>query len=122
MFIRETAVAIVVGMALLLLLSRFIGRVQFSLSTAFWCSFIGHVFMRIIALFTGFLFAHHMAIGLFIALVAGWIFQTALFQIAVRAKGGTLLQWRAAILSGIVILGDFFVASPLVFFLTTFGR
>ena len=32
MFIRDTAVAIVVGMVLLLLLSRLIGRVQFSLT------------------------------------------------------------------------------------------
>jgi len=53
MFIRNTAVAIVVGMVLLLLLSKLIGRVQFSLSTAFWCSFIGHIFMSIVGLFTG---------------------------------------------------------------------
>lgn len=114
MFIRDTAVAIVVGMVLLLSLSRLIGRVQFSLSTAFWCSFIGHIFITIVSLFTGWLFAYHLAIGLLIALVIGWVFQTALFQIAVRAKSGTLQRWRAAMLSGVVILGDFFVASPLV--------
>jgi hypothetical protein len=116
MFIRNTAVAIVVGMILLLLLSKLIGRVQFSLSTAFWCSFIGHIFISIVGLFTGWLFAYHLVIGLLIALGIGWAFQTVLFQIAVRAKGGTLQQWRAAILSGVVILGDFFVASPLVAF------
>jgi hypothetical protein len=116
MFIRDTAVAIVVGMVLLLALSRLIGRVQFALSTAFWCSLIGHIFISVVGLFTGWLFAYHLAIGLLIALIIGWIFQTALFQIAVRAKSGTLQQWRAAILSGIVILGDFFVASPLIAF------
>lgn len=126
MSIREAAVTIVVGMVvgtvLLLLLSRFIGRIQFSLSTAFWCSCIGHVFMSIIGIFMGYLFAHHMAIGLFITLVVVWFFQTVLFQIAVRAKGETLRQWRAAILSGTVILGDFFVASPLIAFWEHLGR
>ena len=114
MVIRDTAVAIVVGMVLLLLLSRLIGRVQFSFSTAFWCSFIGHVFISIVGLFAGWLFAYHMTIGLLVALIVWWVFQTVLFQIAVRAKSETLTLWRAAILSGVVILGDFFVASPLV--------
>jgi hypothetical protein len=116
MFIGNTAVAIVVGMVLLLLLSRLFGRVQFSLSTAFWCSFIGHIFISIVSLFTGWLFAYHVVIGPLIALAIGWAFQTVLFQIAVRAKSRTLQQWRAAMLSGVVILGDFFVASPLVVF------
>jgi hypothetical protein len=116
MFIRDTAVAIVVGTVLLLLLSRFIGRIQFTLGTAFWCSFIGHTFISIVGLFTGWLFAYHLVIGLLIALAIGWLFQTVLFQIAVRAKSGALQQWRAAILSGVVILGDFFVASPLIAF------
>ncbi len=114
MFICGTAVAIVVGMVLLLLLSRLIGRVQFSLGTAFWCSFSGHIFGTIIGLFMGFLFAYHMAIGLLIALAISWAFQTVIFQIFVRAKNGTLQQWRAAILSVVVILGDFLVASPLI--------
>ncbi len=113
-FLRDFSVSVAVGMILLLLLSRWIGRVQFSLSTAFWCSIIGHTFMSIIGLFTGFIFSSHMEIGLLIALAIGWAFQTGLFQIAVRAKSGTLQQWRAAILSLIVILGGFFVASPLI--------
>jgi len=114
MFIRDTTVAIVVGMVLLLLLSRLIGRVQFSLSTSFWCSFIGHTFIIIVGLFMGYLLAYHMTIGLLISLAIGWAFQTLLFRIAVRAKSGTLQLWRAAILSVVVILGDFFVASPLI--------
>ena len=72
--------------------------------------------MSIVGLFTGWLFAYHLVIGLLIALGIGWAFQTVLFQIAVRAKSETLEQWRAAILSGVVILGDFFVASPIVAF------
>jgi hypothetical protein len=122
MFIRDTVVAIVVGMGLLLLLSRLIGRIQFSLRTAFWCSFIGHIFIVIVGAITGFLFAYHLAIGLLIALAIGWAFQTVLFQIAVPAKCGTLQQWRAAILSAVIILGDFFVASPLAGLLCSFNQ
>jgi len=114
MLIRDTAVAIVVGTILLLLLSKLIGRVQFSFSTAFWCSFIGHIFMSIVGIVAGWVFAYHLTIGILLALAIGWAFQTILFQIAVRAKSGTLQQWRAAILSLIVISGDFFVASPLI--------
>src|SRR6266404_6186990 len=115
-FIRDFAVNVAVGMILLLALSRPIGRVQFSLSTAFWCSMIGHSFLAVIALFTGFVLAYHMMIGLLIALAIAFAFQTVLFQVAVRAKNETLVQWKAAALSLIVILGDFFVASPLIEF------
>jgi hypothetical protein len=114
MFIRDTTIAIVVGMVLLLLLSRLIGRVQFSWRTAFWCSLIGHTFIIIFGLFMGYLIGARMVVGLLITLAIGWAFQTVLFQIAVRAKNETLQRWRAAILSGVVILGDFFVASPLI--------
>lgn len=114
MFIRDTAVAIAVGAILLLILSRLIGRVQFSLSMALWGSFIGHIFISIIGLATGFIFSSHMAIGLIIALLIGWAFLTVVLQLLVRAESGTLQRWRAATLSVIVILGDFFVASPLI--------
>src|ERR1035437_8747732 len=110
MFIRNTAVAIVVGMVLLLLLSRLIGRVQFSLSTAFWCSFIIHIFFIVLGAVTGFLFVYHLVIGILIARALGWPSQTVLLQIAVRATRETLQQWRATILSAAIILGDFFVA------------
>jgi hypothetical protein len=75
---------------------------------------IGHSFLSIIDLFTGFVFANHMEIGLLISLAVAFAFQTVFFQIAVRAKNGTLVRWRAAVLSLIVILGDFLVASPLI--------
>jgi len=64
--------------------------------------------------FYGLVFCLSHGLGLLIALAIGWAFQTVLFQIAVRAKSGTLQQWRAAILSVTVILGDFFVSSPLI--------
>jgi len=70
----------------LLSLSKLIGRVQFSLSTAFWCSLIGHSFLSIIDLFTGFVFANHMEIGLLISLAVAFAFQTVFFQIAVPCK------------------------------------
>jgi hypothetical protein len=123
MLICDFAVSVAVGVILLLLLSRLIGRVQFSLSTAFWCSFIGHAFLSIIGLVIGFFFSRQTDDGLttdlngiavFVGLVIGCFFQAVLFQIAVRAKNGTLSRWRAVILSLIVILGDFVVASPLI--------
>lgn len=114
--IRDFAVAVAVGTILLLLLSKLIGRVQFSLATAFWCSFIGHMFVTILGLILGFVFASYLGIGLLLALVVGCLFQTVLFQIAVRAKGGTLAPFRAFVLSLIVVLGDIFVASPLIEF------
>jgi hypothetical protein len=55
-----------------------------------------------------------MEIGLLISLAVAFAFQTVFFQIAVRAKNGTLVRWRAAVLSLIVILGDFLVAWPLI--------
>jgi hypothetical protein len=62
----------------------------------------------------GLCFANHMEIGLLISLAVAFAFQTVFFQIAVRAKNGTLVRWRAAVLSLIVILGDFLVAWPLI--------
>jgi len=114
--LRDLVVAVAVGTILLLLLSRLIGRVQFSLRTAFWCSFIGHVFVSILGLIAGFLFASYLGIGLLLAFAIGCLFQTVLYQIAVRADGGTLAPFRAFVLSLIVILGDIFVASPLIEF------
>src|SRR6266487_202550 len=61
-FIRDFAFSVAVGVILLLLLSRLIGRVQFSLSTAFWCSFIGHTLLSIIAFLMGAVFAWQPAI------------------------------------------------------------
>jgi hypothetical protein len=113
-FARDLAVSVAVGMVLLLLLSRLIGRVQFSLATAFWCSFGGHIFGSVIALFAGMLFYRHVMIGIVIALSLQFAFQTVYFQIAVRAKNETLTRWRAIILSLIVVLADLFVASPLI--------
>jgi hypothetical protein len=40
-FFRDFAIAVGAGTIKLLLLSKLIGRVQFSLSTAFWCSLTG---------------------------------------------------------------------------------
>lgn len=114
MSILDSAVAIIVGTILLLLFSRLIGRVQFSFSTSFWCSLIGHIFTIIAALVAGFLLSNHLGVALVVAYGVGLVFQAILFQIAVRAKRGTLEQSRAAILSIIVICGDFFVASPLI--------
>jgi len=113
-FFRDFAVSVAVGMILLLLLSRLLGRVQFSLNTAFWCSFIGHGSLSIIGFLVGFAFAWQPAVGAVIGFILGCFVLAVLFQIAVRATNETLTRWRAVILAVIVILGDFFVASPLI--------
>ena len=43
MYLLSLAVAVVVGLLVLLSFGRWLGRVRFSLSNAFWCSLIGHV-------------------------------------------------------------------------------
>jgi len=115
----STAVAVVVGAILLFSLSKLIGRIQFNFSTSFWCSFIAHIVISIVGLVFGFLFAYHMAAGLVLTLTIGWFFLTVLLQVAARARArsATLSSWRAAILSLVVVAGDFFVASPFTAFL-----
>ena len=56
------------------------------------------MFISIIGLFTGFLFSPYLLIATLIVLAVGFVFQTALFQILLRAKKETLTRWRAAIL------------------------
>jgi hypothetical protein len=113
-FARDLAVSVLVGTVLLLLLSRLIGRVQFSLSTAFWCSFVGHVLLSIIGFLIGFAFAWQPAIGAVLGFVIACFALAVIFQVFVRAANEMLARSRAIILAAIVILGDFFVASPLI--------
>jgi hypothetical protein len=98
MFVRDFAVSVAVGIILLLLLRRLIGRVQFSLSTAFWCSLIGHTLLSIIGFITG-LFSHQTGdcsatdlnvIAVLVGLPIGWFLQAFLFQIAARTQNETL--------------------------------
>jgi hypothetical protein len=56
------------------------------------------MFISIIGLFTGFLFSPYLLIATVIALVIGFVFQTALFEIVLRAKNETLTRWIAVIL------------------------
>lgn len=123
MFLRDFAVSVAVGMILLLLLSRLIGRVQFSLSNAFWCSFIGHTFLSIISFVMGFFFSRQTddgsttdlnGIAVLVGLAIVCFLQAVLFQVFARTQNDTLARWRAVVLSLIVILGDFVVASPLI--------
>lgn len=122
-FVRDFAVTVALGMILLLSLSKLIGRVQFSFSTAFWCSMIGHMFISIISFVTGFFFPQRAAgdwattfsaIAVIVGFVIACILQAGFFQIAVRVKNQILIAWRAFTLSLIVILGDFFLVSPLI--------
>jgi len=115
-FIRDFAVSAGIGAILLLLLSKLIGRVQFSLSTAFWCSVIGQIFLSIIGAITGYLFYRNLGVGLLISVTIGCFLQAVLFQIAARSKNENLARWRAIVLSLTVILSNFFVASPIIEF------
>src|SRR5207253_10350384 len=56
------------------------------------------MFISIIGLFTGFFLSPYFLIAIVIALAFGFVFQTVLFQILLRAKKETLSRWRAAIL------------------------
>ena len=56
------------------------------------------MFISNIGLLTGFLFSPYLLIATLIVLAVGFVFQTALFQILLRAKKETLTRWRAAIL------------------------
>ena len=57
------------------------------------------MFISVIGLFTGLLFSRYLLIATVIALAIGFVFQTALVEILVRAKNETLTRWRAAILA-----------------------
>src|SRR2546427_4559846 len=107
MFIRDFAVSIVVGAILILSLSKLIGRFQFSLSNAFWLSFIGHTFLSIIGFIIG-LFSHQTVtengsttdiniVALLVGFSIGCFIQAVLFQIAARTQNEILALWRAII-------------------------
>ena len=114
MSMRDTIVAILVGAILLFLLSRPVGRMRLSVGNALWCSFIGHVLGVFVALIAGFVIPSHLGIALTIAFVIVWFFQKTFLQLVARTENETLAGWRAGILSLAVILGDFFIASPLI--------
>ena len=120
--ICSVVIAFVVDTLLLLLLGRLIGRAQFSLSSAIWCTFIRYIFFSIVGFFAGLLFAYDIGIGLLITIALGCAFQTLLFKVAIGAASRTFQWWRSAILSGAVILGDFVVVSPLIAFLEYLQR
>lgn len=135
MNIRDIAVQVVVGAIILLSFSKWVGRVQFSLSNAFWASASGHF------IFTCTAFISVIIAGLFpsqpadgaksiinlsvsgvpfngIVLLGGaaiGCFLTAsILQVFIRTQDEILLRWRALTLSVILFIGDFLVASPLI--------
>jgi len=123
MFIRDLAVSIVVGAILLLSLSKWVGRVQFSLSNAFWGSAIGHTFSSIIGFVIGLFFSHQTddgattninGVAFLVGMAIGCFLTAILFQVIARTQNELLSRWRAIMLSLIVISADFLVASPLI--------
>src|SRR6266508_3405225 len=96
-------VAIAVGTLLLFLLSRWIGRVRFTLSNAFWGSAIGHLLPALVMLGLGFVLHEYLAVALIIGLVVALAFQTVLLQIIARTQNEVLRPWRAAVIALIVI-------------------
>ncbi len=119
MFIRDFIICVPVGAVLLLLLGPPVGKVRFSLSTAFWCSFIGQMMLWLIGFISawtiGTFFPNLSSwVSLAISTVIGWHLQAALLFIAIRSKGGTLSTWRANVLSAILIAFNSFITVPLV--------
>ena len=121
--IRDSVVWIALGTLLLFFLSRPIGHVRFTFSDAFWGSAIGHVIVGILGLVVGFFFSRRgtegsvtdiNGIAFIIALAVGCFLQSVVFQIMARRHDEILVGWRAITLSLIIILGDFFIASPLI--------
>ncbi len=114
MFLRDFSVSVIVGTLILFFLGRLLGRVSFTWSNSLWGSLLGHITISLLGLVFGLLFHEHLAIALIISFAVGWFVQTVLYQILARTQDQILLGWRAASLSLIVILGDLFVASPLI--------
>jgi len=114
MSLLTLAVAITVGMVILLLFGRWVGHVRFSLSNAFWCSLIGHVVPAVLGLILGYFLHDYLLAALIIGIAIAWLFQTVLFQIAARTQNDTLVGWQSGILALLVIIADFLVASPIV--------
>ena|SRR6266705_3287225 len=107
-------VAIAVGTLLLFLLSRWIGRVRFTLSNAFWGSAIGHLLPALVMLGLGFVLHEYLAVALIIGLLVAVAFQSVLFQVIARAQNEVLRPWRAALIAVIIVAGDFLIASPIM--------
>jgi hypothetical protein len=107
-------VAIAVGSVLLFVLSRWIGRVKFTLSNAFWGSAIGHLLPALVMLGLGFVLHEYLAVALIIGLLVAVAFQSVLFQIIARTQNEVLRPWRAAVIAIIIVMGDFLIASPIV--------
>jgi hypothetical protein len=59
-------------------------------------------------------FSDYLLPAFFIGLALAWLFQTTLFQIFARTQNEILVGWRAGVLSFIVILADFLIASPAI--------
>jgi uncharacterized membrane protein HdeD (DUF308 family) len=113
-FLRDAAVDVAVGAILIFALSGLVGRVRFSLSDSVWCSFIGHVIILAITFGLAFIFSSHLTAVVLIAFICGGFIQAVIFQVMARTKAANLVRWRALLLSLIVILGDFLIASPLI--------
>ena len=114
MLLLTLAVAIIVGMLIILLFGRWIGRIRFSPRNAFWCSAIGHIVPAVLALILGYFLHDYLLAAFIIGIAIAWLFQTVLFQVAARTQDDTLAGWRAALIALLVIVADFLVASPIV--------
>ena len=86
MFVLTFIIAIAVGTLLLLLFGRWIGRVKFTLTNAFWGSAIGHILPALVMLGLGFVLHEYVVAALIIGLVVAVAFQTVLFQIIARTQ------------------------------------
>jgi len=124
--IRDFTVSIATGTILILSLCRLICRVQFSLSNAISLSLFGQTLLCIIGMIVGLLatlFSHQTDDGaatnitiimVLVSVPLGCFLQALLIQFAAHTQDDIISRWRAIILSILVIIGEFFVATFLI--------
>jgi hypothetical protein len=113
-FLLSLVVTTATGTILLWLLTKRISGIQISIGTAFGVSLTAQAIIVLISFSLDFVFLYHPGLAVTIAVALGLYFQALLLKIAMRATGRILSARKAYILSLIVVLADFFVASPLV--------
>jgi hypothetical protein len=84
------------------------------LKDACWASVIGHTYPILAAVFLGMIFWKHVEIGMLLTVITAVVFQSFVYRILIRAKGGTLPKGKAYLLALVTTLSDSLISSPLV--------
>lgn len=112
--ILSVVMAVSIGVIVFQFGIRVVTGMRVTLKDAFWASAIGHIYPTAAALFLGMLFWKHTGLVLIAVLATSIIFQSVVFRILIRAKGGTLPKGKSYILASVMVLADFLISSPIV--------